>query len=228
LCQRPIGDAREGAFCERCGNPLHTNCLIAWSATTVGEGRCPACGADPQTTVAVAVRAERAKVVGPTQRPDVGAPQRRAGIALGFLGCLLVIVGSMLPLVEGSLTFELPDGRGKEVRTYVLTAFDFAGVGNTLLAFAAMGGVFLGTKCPRGVLAIGVAVVVLVVPLLWQIVPGTGASTNPQVAALQAKLGGGVEVGFGWLAWCAVVAGASLLVVAAALELRGEAKPAGC
>jgi hypothetical protein len=102
LCQRPIGDEREGGFCDRCGNPLHPTCLLVWSATTVPEGRCPTCGGDPRALIAVEVRTGRAKASG---EPAPGALARHfpggllarvlltvAQIA-ALLACVLALVG---------------------------------------------------------------------------------------------------------------------------------------
>src|SRR5262245_8660516 len=57
-CGRVINDKREGRFCERCGNPVHQDCLDPYR-DDIPESQCPDCGGDPHTAVARDVRRER-------------------------------------------------------------------------------------------------------------------------------------------------------------------------
>lgn len=56
-CNKTISSITEGRFCSSCCNPIHLTCTLP-GRTAVPEGRCAECGADPQSPLALEVKAE--------------------------------------------------------------------------------------------------------------------------------------------------------------------------
>jgi hypothetical protein len=137
---------------------------------------------------------------------------------LGFAGCLCVFFGSFLPLIGGNIG----SGDGG-TQPFVGPNAWAIGLGNTLLAFTAMAVLFLCLNNFQGVIAVGVALIALTVPLLWQIkVEETSdllTIANFQRQAQAAKLG------FGWTAWCLMFVGAVVVTASGVAQLRARSAP---
>jgi hypothetical protein len=231
-CRKEISSITEGGFCPACGNPVHRDCQQPDGAPA-GDGRCAACGGDTADPVAVEVRAvrarEAAKPAAPPGQATAGASAAPSSTAaegpdlpaltradfVGYGGCLVVIVGTLLPLIWVSAG---PEGTSEFRAGPNAWAI---GLGNVLLAFAAMGAVFIGLKNSHGTLAAGLGLVALTVPLLWQI-ELLDASDLAQITTVQ-RTG---PWRFGWLAWFVLLAGAGLVVMSGVLQLRTKPDPA--
>lgn len=56
-CQKNIASVLEATFCADCGNPVHRKC--SGSVKVESDDRCPNCGGDPDSALAVEVQRER-------------------------------------------------------------------------------------------------------------------------------------------------------------------------
>jgi hypothetical protein len=136
-----------------------------------------------------------------TLEPVAPAPattRAPASRAVGFAGCLLAVVGPMLPLVSLDIRRDGPGLGPGEVRGADRNWYTFPGVGNAVLGLAVGGAVLLAAGRPVGAAAAGAGLVAFALPLPGQVTGGE----------------------FGWLGWCVVVVGGALLAGSGAAEAR--------
>jgi hypothetical protein len=134
---------------------------------------------------------------------------------LGAVGLFAVLLGVFLPVLTGSIKGEETSKKPGDDELLVVTAYQLDWLGPPLLVLVALGGVFLGTRFARGVLAVGVALLTLVLLALFRIdVPKLGALTMSRVKA--------PDLAFGWLGWGVLLLGALFVLVSGALLLKRE------
>ena len=56
-CGKTTSSITQGDFCSRCCNPVHFGCMPSLGAA-VPKDRCQSCGADPQSPIALEIKAE--------------------------------------------------------------------------------------------------------------------------------------------------------------------------
>src|SRR5262249_34021539 len=153
--------------------------------------------------------------------------------AVGYAGCALILLGSVLPLVTRSGFPEFPE-RGfpelPERRVNVsgyLSTFSFEGFGSGLLALTGMCLAFLRTHFPRGVVATGVALLCLIVVVPGRIFAEVShpdvVDVSPRIKAFGASSPGTrVKLELGWWAWGVLSVGAAVVTSAGAILTKRE------
>jgi hypothetical protein len=134
--------------------------------------------------------------------PPTGAIKVPVGQLIGLVGCVLVVLGGLLPLQSINVRRELLENGSTAVEGIDRNWYAVPGIGNAVLGLAFGGAVLLAVRHPSGATAAGAGLVAFVLPVPSQVTTGE----------------------FGWFGWCVVVAGGVLLTIGGGIELRRQAR----